>query len=80
MYILNVARAIKKMSGYEIKDFIFENCYKRIRFSRENSYYSMKRLKKKDLLLLENKLIEKIADSSDAKEHCQSIIRKKNIK
>ena len=80
MYILNIARAIKKMSGYEIKDFIFENCYKRIRFSKENSYYSMKRLKKKDLLLLENKIIEKIADSRDAKEHCQSIIRKKNTK
>ena len=29
------------MSINEIKDFIFENCYKRIAFSKENSYYSM---------------------------------------
>ena len=29
------------------RDFIFENYYKRIGFSKENGYYSMKRLKKK---------------------------------
>ena len=67
MYILNIARAIKKMSINEIRDFSFENYYKRIGFSKENSYYSMKRLKKKDLLLLANKLIEKILDPSNAK-------------
>ena len=44
MYILNIARAIKKMSTNEIKDFIFENYYKQIEFSKENSYYSMKHL------------------------------------
>ena len=47
MYILNIARAIKKMSVNELSDFIFENYYKRIRFSTENSYYAMKCLKKK---------------------------------
>ena len=47
MYILNIARAIKKIPVNEIKDFIFENCYKRIRFSKKSSYYSMKRLKKR---------------------------------
>ena len=62
----------------EIKDFIFENYYKRIGFSKGNSYYSMKRLKKKDLLLLANKLIEKISDPHNAKEHYQTFIRKKN--
>ena len=46
------------MSINEIKDFIYENYYKRIVFSKENSY-SVKRLEKKDLLLLTNKLIEK---------------------
>ena len=35
---------------------------------------------KKDSLLLENKLIEKIPDPRDAKEHYQSFIRKKNTK
>ena len=38
----------------------------------------MKRLKKKDLLLLANKLIEKIPDSRNAKENYQSFIGKKN--
>ena len=40
----------------------------------------MKRLKNKDLLLLGNKLIEKIPDPCNAKEHYQSFIRKKNRK
>ena len=69
MYILNTARTIKN----EFKDF--ERYYKRIGFSEENSYYSMKHFKKK--LFLANKLIEKITDSRNAKEHCQSFIRKK---
>ena len=48
MYILNTGKAIKKISIYEIKDLIFENYYKRVGFSKENSYYySMKHLKKK---------------------------------
>ena len=37
MYILNVASAITNMSVNEIRDFIFENYYKRIEFSEENS-------------------------------------------
>ena len=83
MYIVNIARAIKKMSVNEIRDFIFENYYKRIRFSKENSYYSMKRLKKekkKDSSLLANKIIETIPDPGNVKEHYQSFIRKKNTK
>ena len=71
---------MKKMSVNEIRDFIFENCYKRIGFSKESSYYSMKRLKRKDLLLLANKLIEKVPDRHNAKEHCESFLRKKNKK
>ena len=42
--------------------------------------YSMKQSKKKDLLLLANKRIEKIPDTVNAKEHYQSFIRKKNNK
>ena len=41
MYILNIARTIRKMLVNEIRDFIFKNYYKRIEFSKENSYYSM---------------------------------------
>ena len=33
MYTLSIARAIKKMSVNEIKDFISENYYKTIGFS-----------------------------------------------
>ena len=39
------------MSINEIKDFILENYFKRIEFSKEKSYYSMEHLKDKDLLL-----------------------------
>ena len=46
MYILNIARAIKKMPVNEIRDFIFEDYYKRIGFSKENSYYSVENQKK----------------------------------
>ena len=69
MYILNIAKAIKKISVNEIKDFIFENYYKRVVFSKENSSYSMEYLKKKVLLLLENKLVEEIPHPRNAKEH-----------
>ena len=47
MYILNIAKAVKKMSINEIKVFIFENYYKRSGFSKESSYCSMKCLEKK---------------------------------
>ena len=59
-----------------LRDFIFENYYKRIGFAKERTYYSMKRLKKKDLLLLATKLIEKIPDPHNAKEHYQSFVKK----
>ena len=57
----------------EIRDFIFENYYKRIGFSKEK--------KRKDLLLLASKSIYKeILDPRNAKEHHQSYLRKKNRK
>ena len=80
MYILNVVKAIKKMPINKIKDIICENYSKRIGLSKENSYNTMKRLKKKDLLVLANKLIDKIPDPRNAKEYYQSFIRKKNTK
>ena len=40
----------------------------------------MKRLERKDLLLLANKLIEKVPDPRNAKEHYESFLRKKNRK
>ena len=68
------------MSVNELRDFIFENYYKRIWICKEKSYYSMKHLKKRDLLLLANKLTEKIPDPCNAKEYDQSFIRKENTK
>ena len=56
---MNIHSAIKKMKIKELKDFIFENYYRQIEFTKQNSYYSMKHQKKKDLLLLAPKLIEK---------------------
>ena len=51
-----------------------------IGFSKENSYYLMKRLRKKKFFCCwQNKLIEKIPDPRNAKEHYQSFIRKKFI-
>ena len=35
------------MTVNEIRDFIVKNYYKRIGFSKENSYYSMKHKKKR---------------------------------
>ena len=68
MYNLNITSAIKKMTVNEVRDFIFENYYKRIGFSKENSYYSMKHQKRKDLQLFEIKLTEKILDLRNVKE------------
>ena len=67
MCILNTRSAIKRMGVKQFKDFISENCYRRIRFTKENSYYSMRCQKKKDLLLVATNLTEKIIDGSNAK-------------
>ena len=69
------------MSVNEIIEFVFENYYKQIGFSKGNSHYSMKLLKKKQVLLLPaKKLIEKIPDPHNAKEHYHLFIRNKSTK
>ena len=40
------------MSINEVKNFIFENYYKQIGFSKEISYYLMKRLNKKRFIVV----------------------------
>ena len=65
------------MSVNEIRDVMFENYCKRIGFSKESSYYSIKHQKKKDLQLFVIKLIEKTPDLCNAKEHYQSFLREK---
>ena len=80
MHTLNIIKAIKEMPVNDIRDFIFENYYKRIGFFKVISYYSMKLLKRKDLFLLANKLTEKEADPRNAKGHYESFLGKKNRK
>ena len=80
MDTLNIVRVIKKISVNEIRNFVFENFFKRIGFSKENSFYCLKRLKRKDLLLLANKLKEKVPDPHNAKQHYQLFVRRKSRK
>ena len=76
MYIVNITKAIKTMSINEMKDFIFENYYKRIGCSKKISYNSMKYLTKNNLLSPTNKLIKNIPDPRIAKQHYESFFNK----
>ena len=49
MSIINIATAITKISVNEIRDFIFENYFKRMAFSKKHDYHSMKCLEKKKI-------------------------------
>ena len=55
MYTINITGNLKNMKVNELRYFIFEI----FRFYKENSYYSMKYQKKKDLQLFATKLTEK---------------------
>ena len=68
------------MSVNEIKHFIFENYYKGIGFSKKISYNLIKRLNKKDLLLIADKLIKNVHDLCNAKELYKSFMIKENNK
>ena len=63
------------MTIKELKNF-YIYYYRQVWFSKENSYYSRK-WKKKDLLLLAIKLIERIPDATNAKQNYQLIWREK---
>ena len=80
MYVLNIASTIKKMSVNDVSKRCQSMMYKKmsaplslktilhkLNFLRKNGYY---------LLLLANRLIEKIPNPQNAKEHYQSFIRK----
>ena len=80
MYILNIAKAMKKML-MKSKTLSLQTILKELDFLKKTviiQWSAWKKKKKKDLLLITNKLIEKIPDLCDAKEHYQSFIRKKN--
>ena len=71
---------MKQMTVNELRDFIFEYYYRRMGFARENSYYSVKHQKIKDLQLFATKLAEQIPDPSSAKEYYNSYLRRKDMK
>ena len=51
---------LQKMMVKDLREFIFENYYKQIRFTKEDSYYALEKQKKeKDLVLLATNSIEK---------------------
>ena len=77
---LDLVKAIKKMFVNDIGEFIFENYYKQIGFSKESNCYPMKRSKRRDLLLFVNKFIQKIPDPRNAIEKNKSFLSKKNRK
>ena len=78
MYILNIAKAMKKML-MKSKTLSLQTIIKELDFLKKTVIIQWSAWKKKkDLLLITNKLIEKIPDLCDAKEHYQSFIRKKN--
>ena len=59
---------MKRMTIKQFRDFIFESYYRRIGFTKENSYYSMKHQKKKRFIIICNQIIKK-TDPGTAKEY-----------
>ena len=68
------------MSFNEILDFIFENYYKRIGFSEENSHYLVKNRKERNLQMFAIKLIKKCLILKILKDTINYFLRKKNTK
>ena len=68
------------MTVKELKDSFFENYHQRMGFAKKQLLFNETSEKKKDLQLFATKLTEKVPDPCNAKNHCQSFLRKKNIK
>ena len=75
VYMLNIAKAIKKRSFNEVRDFIFQNFLSK----SENSYCSMKHVKKRFIVTCKQ-INRKVPDPHNGEEHYQPFIRKKNTK
>ena len=71
---------MKKMSVNDIRDFIHETYHKQIGFSKEDRLSFIETIGKNDLLMFATKLIEKVPDPHNAKQHYESFLRKKNRK
>ena len=76
MYMLNIAKAITKMSTKKSKTFSLKTIIKKLDVLKK-TVITQWNAWKKDLLLLANKLIEKVPDPRKVKKHYQySIIYK----
>lgn len=43
MYNLSIAGVLKRMNIYEMTEFVYENCCKKMGFNQENFYFSKKK-------------------------------------
>ena len=70
------------MSVKYIKEFIYENYYKWIDLTKEDSYYSLKIFLKiftrTCYYFMLDKLMKKVADSSKIKHHYNLVLKSKN--
>ena len=73
MYILNIAKAIKKITVKELKDFNFDRYHQQVGFPKENSYYSIKHQKKNDLFPTKLIKAEAIINESEIDDVFESI-------
>ena len=80
MYILNIPSSIKRWQQKNSKTLSLKTIIDELDLLKENSYYSMKLRKKKDFLSLATKLIKKILDASNSKEHYKWILKNKGKK
>ena len=66
MYIHNIENAIRKRSVKDLREFIFENYFEQIGFTKEDSYFSLTNWKETFILFL-TKLTKKISKLGKAK-------------
>ena len=70
-----------KVTVKDLREFIFKNYYKRIGFTKRDSYHLLKKAqKKKDLVLFATNLTKKIPDHTKAKEHYELFLKNKGEK
>ena len=60
MHIRNIENAIRKSSVKDLREFIFENYFKQIGFTKEDSYFSLTNWKETFILFV-TRLTKKIS-------------------
>ena len=62
----------------DLQEFMSGIFYKRVGFTEKDSHYSLRTMKKKDLLLLATKLTKKIPDPTKARKHYELFLKNKD--